>query len=99
MIKYPLINLFSLFHPVIVDFDYENDYRRHRRDKISDYKRPVVNHESLDYEKDTSESKQKECWHSYTVGVAGADGVDGLREIAADHADGGCIADYVYDQW
>lgn len=91
--------LFSLFHAVVVDLDGKHDGRRNGGDGVRDHQRLVEEQDALDHEKDASEPKQEEGWEGDTVGVAGADGVDGLREIAADHADGGCIADYVYDQW
>ena len=34
----------------------------------------------------------------FAVRVTGAYGVDGLRQVTADHADSGNVADYVYKQ-
>ena len=80
------------FQSVIIDFYHENDYRWYCRNQVCDYKRPVVDHESLDNEKYTTESKQKERRHRYAVGVACAYGIDGLWKITAHHADGGGVA-------
>lgn len=67
-------------------------------DEVCDNQRPVVYEEALDHKEDAAESEQQESGKSYAVRVTGAYGVDGLRQVTADHADSGNVADYVYKQ-
>ncbi len=77
---------------VVVDFDAEYYGARYGGDCVGDYKWPVAQHYALDNEEYAAESKQEECGHGYAVGIAGAYRVDGLRQVAAHHTDGGKIA-------
>lgn len=84
--------LFPLLLAVILHLDDKHDDRRDCRDGIRDNQRPIAQHQSLDHEKNAAETKKKESGHRYALGVARADSVDSLWQIAANHADCSCIA-------
>ena len=88
-----------LFVAVVGEFDAEYDDTGDGGDGVGDDEGPVVDHNSLNHKENASESEQEECGHGYSVGVTGADSVYGLREIAADHTDIGCVAYDVDEQW
>lgn len=88
-----------LFVAVVGEFDAEHYYTGDGGDGVGDDEGPVVDHYSLNHKENASESEQEECRHGNAVGVTGADGVDGLRKIAADHTDGGCVTYDVDEQW
>ncbi len=82
---------------VVVDLDAEDSGRAGGGDEVGGYQRPVdgVAHETLSHEESTSETHEQEGRHGDAVGVAGADGIDGLWQIAQYHAYGGYVAEYV----
>ncbi len=84
---------------VVIYLDTEHYGRADRGDDVGDYKRPVVEQQTLYNEQDTSQPEEQEGGHGYAVGLACADGVDGLRQIAHDHADCGTVTDYVYEKF
>ena len=84
--------LFLFLQSVIMDFYTEHYCGRYSGDCVCDYKRPVAKHKTLDYKENTTKGEQTECRRGYAVGVAGADCVYSLREIAANHANGCRIA-------
>lgn len=88
-----------LFVAVVGEFDAEHYYTGDGGDGVGDDEGPVVDHYSLNHKENASESEQEECRHGYSVGVTGADGVDGLREIAADHTYSGCITYDIDEKW
>lgn len=89
-------SLFTLFFSVVVDFDGEDYDGADGGDGVGDYERYVVKKDTLNHEQYRSESKHEECGEGYAISIASADCGDGLREIPEYHADGGCVADYIY---
>ena len=63
-------------------------------DHIGYDQREISGHDTLDNEEQASETHQKKRRKGYAVGVACADGVNGLGQITADHTDGRGIPDY-----
>ena len=76
---------------VVVDFDAEDDGGGDGGDGVGDDEWDVDGFavEALDYEEDRAEAHEEEGGKGDGVGVACADGVDGLGEVAEYHADGG----------
>ncbi len=87
------------FVAVVGELYAENDDTGYGGDGVCDDQRPVVDHYSLHYKENNSEPEKEERGHGYAVGVTCADGVDGLREIAAYHTYSGCVAYDVDKQW
>lgn len=88
--------LFAGFEVVVVDFDAEYYGACYGGYGVGDNQRPVAEHYALDYEEYAAEPEEQKRGHGYTVGIAGAYRIDGLRQVAAHHADGGKIAYDVY---
>lgn len=80
---------------VVMDLDAEYDGRRYCRDGVGDDQRPVdgVAETSLHNEKYAAKAHKQEGGEGDGIGVAGADGVYGLRHVAQHHADGCQIAE------
>ena len=79
---------------VVMDLDAEHDGRRYCRDGVGDDQRPVdgVAETSLHNEEDAAQTHEQKCGKGDGVGVAGADGIDGLWHVAQHHTDGCHVA-------
>lgn len=84
--------LMSFLEIVVVDLYAEDDDGADEREEVGDGQGPVGQENALDQKEERAEAHEQECRHGYTLGVAGAYGVDGLRQIARHHADGGGIS-------
>ena len=80
---------------IVIHLYAEHDHRRGGGDAVRDRQRPVLRQDALDDEQEAAETHQEECRQGDAVSVAGADGVDGLRHIAQNHAHRGGIANDV----
>lgn len=84
------------FLAVVDDLDDEDDHRADGGDGVGEYESPAgghadvhANHDALDGEEQASQAKHDECREGDAVRLAGADGGDGLGQIAQHQADGG----------
>ena len=79
--------LFFAAEVVVIHFYAENDGRTDECDEVGGDQWPVerVAQASLHHEECRAQAHQEEGGEGYAVGVAGADGVDGLRQVAQYH--------------
>ena len=70
-----------LFEVVVVDFDAGDYDGANASHDIGDGQRHIFEENALDNEENRTEPHEQKCRHGYAVGLAGADGVDGLWKI------------------
>lgn len=85
-----------LFEVVVVDFDAEDNQRTDGGDYVCYYQWPVCQGDALYYKEDRAEAEHTECRQGNAVGVAGAYGSNGLRQVAEYHANTCGVAYYAY---
>ena len=86
------LHLFLLFYIIVVDLNAENDSTTSRSNEISNEQRPKwtrLMQYTLKHEAGTTNSHHQESRQSDAIGIAGTDGINGLRQIAQNHRDTG----------
>lgn len=76
-----------MFAGVVAEFDEGDDGGADGGDGVGEDDGDVVDEDALGHEEDGACPKGEEGGHGYAIGVAGADGAHGLRQVAANHAD------------
>ena len=81
-----------LFEIVVVHFYGEDDSAHGGGAEVAEEERPIFAQQALDAEKHATDAHQQECAEGDVIGFAGFERLDGLRQIAEHHANGGCIS-------
>ena len=77
---------------VVVDFDAEDDYAADSSNEVGDKQRPKhvgLMQQALQHKTHATYTHHQERGQGDAVGIAGADGVNSLRQVAQNHCDAG----------
>lgn len=88
--------LFFMFFAVVSHFYEEYHKARHGGYGVGDYQRPIGKEKALHYKEYASKTQEEECGQCNAIGVASANGVNGLWKVTENHAES-CKVTYDVD--